>query len=349
MMKEDNDLFYEWLAYHYTVLPLHYVYVGSDEGNQQDPRDVLRRWKTANIGLEYWVVNSTDFGSTPVTINFTGSRRPSYSAEHEDAHHSFVHRQRAFMTSCVRFLRSQGLHWVTFIDTDEFLVINRMSEEEKAMMQQNDRETLHHSKAVETTAYQMRNELPAIDNQSTIVDILRRLEHIEDLGSCYTIPRLLYGALENVTCPDASTVTRIAQSKFHYKEMSTLRFTQHARKGDFAKSKYGKVMINLSRLSDETVGSTPRNIHRPYKPECKAGASGNFAHSSFYLNHYIGSWERYNSREDSRRNREEWERRAHLTAGDSCEHAVYNWFPRFLEIVGEERAQYLLGFVNTIQ
>lgn len=349
MIKEDNDLLYEWLAYHYTVLPLRYVFVGSDEGNRQDPTQVLHRWNIANTKLQYWVVNASDFTSSRPPGKFTGSSRRQYSVEHEEAHHSFVHRQRGFITKCVQFLKSQGLHWVIFIDTDEFLVMNRLHEEEKkATMHHNDLTDQTANKSVQSVAYRMRHSLPPIESDITVVDTIRRLERIDSLGSCYTMPRLLYGALENVTCFDAAAITQVAQSKFHYSELSTLRFTQHARKGDFAKSKYGKVMMNLSRLSNETMTRTPKNIHCPYKPECKPGASGNFAESSFYLNHYIGSWERYASRQDSRRNREEWELRAHLTAENSCQHAVYEWFPRFLNLVGQERAEFLLGVKNTI-
>jgi hypothetical protein len=105
--------------------------------------------------------------------------------------------------------------------------------------------------------------------------------------------------------------------------------------------------MDVSQLSNETIERAPRNIHRPYKPECGPGAVGNFAESLFYLNHYIGSWERYASRKDFRRNRVEWELRAHLTAGNSCEHEVFRWISRFVAMIGEERAQYLLGGERT--
>lgn len=83
MIKEDNDLLYEWLAYHFTRLPLRYVYVGSDEGNLQNPNDVLNRWKFANTGLQYWIVGANDFihrhNASYGTVNST-----------KDAHHAFL-------------------------------------------------------------------------------------------------------------------------------------------------------------------------------------------------------------------------------------------------------------------
>jgi len=351
MIKEDNDLLFEWLAYHYTTLPLRYVFVGSDEGNTQDPIQVLQRWKDAGTGLQFWVVNATDFhrrGAHSSSFSTSATqRRGIYSVEHEEAHHSFVHRQRSFITTCVKFLKSQGLEWVTLIDTDEFLVMNSVGSAENITAREVDVNTGNNRRIIDPIAFQQRHTLPSLESQGTVLEAIRTIESIHTLGPCYTVPRLLYGALENVTCEKATSDVQLARSKFRYEELSTLRFTQHAKKGDFAKSKYGKVIIDVSQLSNETIERAPRNIHRPYKPECGPGAVGNFAESLFYLNHYIGSWERYASRKDFRRNRVEWELRAHLTAGNSCEHEVFRWISRFVAMVGEVRAQYLLGGERT--
>jgi hypothetical protein len=331
MIKEDNDLLYEWLSYHYTMLPLRYVFVGSDEGNGHDPDEVLRRWKAANTGLEYRIVNASSF------MHRHGQRNAKDATDRQDAHHSFIHRQKAFITTCVEFMKAKGLHWVTFIDSDEFVVMNRLGKDENL--------TASPSKepnAVDPTAYQLRQALPRHDSNMTILETISELKRIQNFSPCYTMPRVLYGALENITCPKSHSVTEIARSNFNYDEMSTLRFHQHARKGDFSQSKYGKVMMDVSNLSDATIAQTPKNIHRPYKPECRPGVV-HFPEAVFYLNHYIGSWERYNSRVDNRRNRQEWEQRAYITTATSCEQAIFQWFPRFVETVGEERARFLLG------
>ena len=101
-------------------------------------------------------------------------------------------------------------------------------------------------------------------------------------------------------------------------------------------------MMDFSGLTDEMIAAPPRNIHRPYKPVCGPGVV-DFSQAVFRINHYIGSWDRYSSRRDIRRNRAEWEHRAFLTAGTSCENAIHEWFPRFLDIMGLQRAKFLLG------
>lgn len=83
MLKEDNELLYEWLAYHYTTLPLRYVFVASDVGNLQNPEEVLMRWKTANTDLEFWVQNASAF------VHRHGHQYGAVQTI-KDAHHAFV-------------------------------------------------------------------------------------------------------------------------------------------------------------------------------------------------------------------------------------------------------------------
>ena len=336
MIKDDNDLLYEWLAYHYTVLPLRYILVGSDEGNKQDPRDVLQRWTQANTGLKYWILNSTDF------MHRHGEHKGKEENNKNDAHHSFIHRQQGFITTCSEFMKRQGLPWVTFIDSDEFIVMNRMGEDDEQLTTR----TLNEPTSITHASYDMRKALPAHDSDATVLDAIEKLEPIKSLNSCYTIPRLLYGALDNLTCPGTEPTNELAKKDFKFSEMSTLRFLQHGRKGDFALSKYGKVIVDFSSLTEETIAQAPRNIHRPWKSACGPGVV-HFPEAVFYLSHYIGSWERYSSRKDARRNRNEWEQRAFITSGSSCDKAVYKWFPRFVKAVGLDRARFLLG-VNQI-
>lgn len=323
MIKEDNDLLYEWLSYHYTTLPLRYVFIGSDEGNQQNPEEVLKRWKVANTGLEYWIFNASSFMN----------RHGQSSAK--DAHHAFVHRQQAFISTCTEFMKAQGLHWVIYTDSDEFLVMNRLGKGEN--------QTSMESHEV----FKLRQMLPPIDSNATFLDAIVEFNKIQNQSPCITTPRILVGALENVTCAGSQDVLELAKSSFRYEEMSTLRFNQHAKKGDFSLNKFGKVMMDVSNISDATIAKGPRNPHRPYKPECRPGALG-FTDAIFHIHHYIASFERYSSRQDDRRNRQEWEKRAYITTANSCDQAIHLWFPRFIDNVGINRAKFLLGVEDNV-
>ena len=161
------------------------------------------------------------------------------------------------------------------------------------------------------------------------------------------MPRLLVGALENETCPGVDTTRAFAKSIVNgrFSQLSTLRYFQHARKGDFARSKFGKVLLDLSAIDDETVRhQVPANIHRPFRQYCSSAGGNNFANEYFFLLHYIGSWERYAARSDHRRSRIEWEKRSTVNDDTSaCAADITRWWFLFTRLVGHETAKNLLG------
>lgn len=317
MIKEDNELLYEWIAYHYTNVQLRYLVVGSDYDNTEDPAKVLARWK--GLPLKFWVIQADDFASRH------GNFQAKQSETHrQQAHHGFVHRQKGFLTTCLQLLKQEGVKWTALIDSDEFLAFNHVDGNPKV-------------------AKLRQGFLQRQAANSTVLDHL--IEH--EPSPCLTIPRLLFGALENQTCALAANSRALAQRHGLYNRLSTIRFVQHAAKNDFQASKFGKTIIDLSRIDMATISSLPKNIHRPFREYCGPAAVA-FESSPVYLRHYIGSWERYSSRTDSRRNRDEWEQRAYFQSSTNanttaCDPSAFQWLATFLETMGQERALYLLG------
>jgi hypothetical protein len=334
LTKQDNDLLYEWLAYHVTVLPVKYVVVGSDLGNTEDPALVLERYRSAGL-LDYKVLNASDFSE-----RHGDYQKRNHSDKGEQAGHELVHRQNGFITKCIETLKEQRIGWTIFSDTDEFIVLNRLSEDER-----NSLKTEHgrRSQPISSISHHIRRNFPPVESDATLLDVIKQIEKSGNpLGLCYTFPRLLFGALENVTCPNAQSVVDVAKRSFRFESMSTLRFVQHAEKGAFAFNRWAKVIMDVSKLSNETISMPPKNIHRPFFEYCEKPFV-NTSDSYFLLNHYVQSWERYSARQDDRRNRKEWENRAHLTSGTSCDQAIHLWFPRFIQRVGTRQAKFLLG------
>jgi hypothetical protein len=331
MMKEDNDLLYEWIAYHYLMLPLRYLVVGSDEGNIHNPLDVLQRWN--GTGLNYWVLNSSDF---------VGRHGPSRRDKKDDPqfhHHQFVYRQRGFVTTCAEFLKEKGIHWMTMIDSDEFIVFNRFNTDDTV--------DNYHTMQAQNATYKMRNLLSSPETENyTALDVIHKIEQdMQPIDPCTLMPRLRFGALEGVSCTDSSHVNRLAKRDYNYAAMSTLRYKQHAGKNTFGANKFGKVMVDLSQIPN--LSEAPKNIHRPFKNECPYPVTW-FQDALFSVNHYTASWERYSHRQDERRNCENWIEFAFHDQGDSCEQRIHTWFPRFVEQVGGQ-AKYLLGVDATKQ
>jgi hypothetical protein len=319
---------------------LRYVYIGSDEGSSQDPQDITKKWEQADVGMKFFLAPAKNFTTRHGQWDATSTNTTSLSEQKkkEYTHHHFIHRQRGFITECAYFMKKQGVHFTTFIDSDEFIVINRIGHDEEGS---------DFEPSGDKMFLNARKSLSLIEEVPTVMSAINALRRLNDaiVSPCYTMPRLLYGALENVTCPDAMDCIALAKEHFQYSDMSTLRFHQHAPKGDFKFSKFGKVIMNLSSnaIPEELIRKeVPRNIHRPWKEVCGPGVV-NFYNSLFYVNHYIGSWERYSFRSDERRDRKEWEVRAFLTMGTSCDKRMHEWLTSFVDQVGPWKARFLLG------
>ena len=359
MVKDDNDLLYEWLAYHFTTLvpPGHpfYVVVGSDVGNTQNLTQVLHRWDKIPE-LHYWILHADDFVNIHGNYDsLVGQNKLSEEDMSPDElkkyhHHALIIRQKGFLTACSLLMKSQGAEWTLYADTDEFLALQPLNYDDMTLKI----DGMGHD-SITNSSFRIRQRLAeSMDEEKSLLELLDELQVAGHNDTCLTFPRLLVGALENRTCPPQfgiDIVQQLAQSQLQdrYAYMSTLRFVQHAPKGDFAYSKFGKVLMDLSRIANETIEmESPRNIHRPYATHCGPAGGAHFPNAFAFLLHYIGSWERYASRSDNRRNRREWEERAFVDniggeVSAVCTSRVHTWYPRFIRRVGENNAKILLG------
>jgi hypothetical protein len=363
MVKGDNDLLSEWIPYHYTLLPLRYLLVATDVGNTEDPRLVLEKWTASNTDLRWWVRNVSEFENLHGVFSREQAESHYYrkksgaQANGTDdpkmiqyvAHAHLVHKQKAMITYCTKFMKEKGIHWVSMYDTDEFLAINRMGMDNKSEGSDSRVGSVDTRNTTEGTepfdeSYGMRPNLPPIDSNATVVDVINLFaKATQPLKSCHTMPRVSFGAKENFTCPGSEDVKAFARENFDYNSLSTLRFQQHALKEDFSKNRFGKIFIDVSNISDQTLSVTPRNIHRPFGDECIRPVPV-FQQSPFYLMHYAGGWERFKSKNDTRRGFEQWKELADVSDSTSCcQEEVYRWLPQFVAQVGPSRAKFLLG------
>ena len=313
MVRDDNLLLPEWIAYHFTTLPLDDLVVAADLGSTQDVSLITNKYKSL-LSITVW--NASDFvmrfGEIPVPLN--------------DTNHHYLHRQRAFISSCAEHFKQLNKTWVAFVDTDEYITINRAeisNESKDKVAKKQRREALQHSPMTVWKAIQVADE-------------------ISPLLPCHGMPRLLYGSLENVTCDNAQPVKdTLHHYNFPYVP-TTIRYVQHANKGTFYPSKWGKVLVDVSRLSWDSLGHKPKSSHRPFQ-ECPKPLF-DFGESILQVNHYLGSWERYSARIDDRRSRRAFEERAYFSDGVSCDDHLWEWFPQFVDRVGSvERARDLLS------
>lgn len=115
LTMDDNHYLIEWIAYHYTILPLRHLIVAVDPKSKTSPSHIFKRWKQYGLVVEEWSDVAFGFNSTNApwaTVNLNIHRR----------------RQRAFYTQCMKKLKGANRTWVTITDVDEYITF---SSEEK--------------------------------------------------------------------------------------------------------------------------------------------------------------------------------------------------------------------------
>jgi len=153
----------------------------------------------------------------------------------------------------------------------------------------------------------------------------------------------MFGAEEDG--PDIHALDRVAPSELvsHARQLDTLRYRKHARRNDFVKNALGKVLIDVSRVD---IANVPNfmSLHRPIKTLCSAPWHNDWE-SGLRINHYLGSWESYSFRDDSRkgyeRSKEQWEYKA-TTNGEQTDDHIRPWLSGFAQTHGIDKAKQLL-------
>jgi hypothetical protein len=102
-----------------------------------------------------------------------------------------------------------------------------------------------------------------------------------------------------------------------------------------------KAILDVSAIPEEFVPvNMVYSIHKPIEKLCHR----NVRYQPVSLNHYLGSWERYNARDDKRRSRAKHEGKASKVSAQRKEDdGARLWLKGFVEYVGKGVATELLG------
>jgi hypothetical protein len=195
-----------------------------------------------------------------------------------------------------------------------------------------------------SSRYQRFRHRHAISDAQTVAEALELAEtHATPLDDCLVMPRLLISALENVTCPELPRIPEM-----DLKHVSTFRFVQTAQKNAFYPSKWGKVMVRINQLDSQKLHSVkPKSSHRPFV-ECPKPLRA-WEEALVTVLHYLGDWERYSARNDSRRSRRAFEDRAYFSHGTTCNLRTGDWLPRLIQEMGIHNTKYLLGMTDSVE
>jgi Glycosyl transferase family 2 len=345
LIKDDNDLLNEWLAYHYHVLNLRYLLVAVDPSSTTSPTPIFDKWRRLT---DLKIVEWSDRNFMPKSFLRNGyyippnlmdgdATKSKWHEGHEGAekvkadnvqiaNHRF--RQVTFLASCFRHMRKRKKTWTMHIDTDEFVVVNPLL-----------RNT--------TQANVQMIHIPEIQEKGSILQVVQQFYQDTTMRQqfnypCVTMPRLLFGSVEfadNFTIPDDMP------SYFNSSMLETIRWQYHTDYDDLNRNAQPKVIVDVSAVARRSdLFRKPFSIHRPSRKLCRRIDQLDFRQVQHYpitVNHYTGSWERYHSKNDTRRSERAYHAKAHVGAGQN-DHWMSPWLSGFVQQAGSERAKELL-------
>jgi hypothetical protein len=114
LIMDENFRLYEWLAYHYHVLPLRYVVIAVDPGSVLSPEPVLDLFRNE---LNMTIITWTD-------SDFVDWEPLPPNASSEESYRRYVMRQRRFLAKCMEHLYQEGMSWTALWDVDEYIIFN---------------------------------------------------------------------------------------------------------------------------------------------------------------------------------------------------------------------------------
>eukprot|EP00588_Corethron_pennatum_P009150 CAMPEP_0194271248 /NCGR_PEP_ID=MMETSP0169-20130528/5088_1 /TAXON_ID=218684 /ORGANISM="Corethron pennatum, Strain L29A3" /LENGTH=204 /DNA_ID=CAMNT_0039013557 /DNA_START=100 /DNA_END=711 /DNA_ORIENTATION=+ len=84
LVKDDNHILSEWIAYHYTTLPLRHLVVAVDPISETSPADILGRWnKEMDMDIHMWGDEEIYRGINPENAFKNAYYNETYTLEKE--------------------------------------------------------------------------------------------------------------------------------------------------------------------------------------------------------------------------------------------------------------------------
>eukprot|EP00934_Nitzschia_sp_Nitz4_P004055 Nitzschia sp. Nitz4//scaffold133_size116822//179//1776//NITZ4_003788-RA/size116822-snap-gene-0.0-mRNA-1//1//CDS//3329535339//4045//frame0 len=333
-IMDDNHRLVEWMAYHYYVLPLRYLIVAVDPRSRTSPTLVLNRWRAMGVHVLEWGEEDIWIGKEIIT-----SFQDGFPLE----------RQVQFYDTCSKQAKVDNRTWVTYHDTDEFIVYShkggedhdeweKLAEEEHQASKQRNKDRLHPTQLPPTTA-----------EEGGMIRYFQReaaAGHEFFNRTCFSCVRLLYGGLDdhpNYAKNQLDDETNaLLSGVVDPDRLDTIRYNQHALRNDRSANGLSKAIMDVSRIDFYAHKFT--GVHRPIPELCPNPYL--WAHESLLtVNHYIGTWEAYSFRDDSRRGgiRDYEKYQSKLSRiQDRTETVIVPWIGGFVRSVGREKARELL-------
>ena len=361
-IMDDTIRLLEWLAYHYTVLPLGHLVVAIDSNSKRihEINKILDAWREyitidAHYNDTFLTLGPHEGWGRQIFGGPNGNRtRGWFKNKKGITYRSQAHkrRQNFFAGFCFRELydkRKRG--WTLLTDTDEFVTFNyRYPATEDPSKYDSVTQFKSHADVDGDRARVIpyRDLLANMTKRVTIAQYLDTYDEVTQARkdhSCMRIPGLTFTS--HAIHP--SEMVRDFPIGMDGSNLMTLRQRQHAAKdGSFSKAMlHLRVAPNKGWFRDGTV----LNVHTPNRQMCgrttkedHTGSGADYVSSLFRLHHYkAGTVEAYLERAGDWRGGGLWRfyfDRSADAVGENSD--LTQWFRWFVDKVGREAADRLL-------
>jgi hypothetical protein len=332
LTKDDKIILPEWLAYHYTVMPLRYLIVAVDPLSITSPEPILDMYRNyTNLKIETWTGNwywkMTHWNNSQLSMLPPKTDKLIITVKRQ--------RQRSFYSLCLQRLNKLNHTWTALIDTDEYFTYNSvMSAELKGGEKIRDA----------VLAAEHRRQLPApIGKQNETIAHWIHQHGAEQAGLtnktlCAVYPRLQFFSkyVQNISDPFGLPTKH--NVSFDREAFHTLQYTAHDKlKGSFQGPLVlpSKALINAALMKAEYK---VRNVHVPFQTwMCDGDAQVEVTEGwPFRVHQYSGSLKTFLSRPE--RSVQMWEQRNQNKFVDNYDLSLTRWFPGFIKLLQRDES-----------
>eukprot|EP00984_Skeletonema_dohrnii_P014085 scaffold5889_cov85-Skeletonema_dohrnii-CCMP3373.AAC.3 len=319
LIKDNSIILPEWLAYHYTVLPLRRLIVAVDPTSKTDPRYILDQYKSIGMNVtvwtdddDYWVDGAKDHEQRNFRI--TNETLPAYAQDR------LVYRQKIFYHGCLKQLKTENRTWTAVIDADEYIAFNYLDESSSEGVPSwcytkhiFDGQLDERRQCKETCSsfnltcdtkirskhqfyckipdcankYQRKSFRTKLNQSATVAEhIHKHFDRQFDMHDCIVLARYLFSSRGS----NKKAIEKDVDESFNATLFHTLRYRLRS---ELDNAQPGKSIIDVSRYDRRTITS-PHRLHSNCLSEGNAYVD-NFM-MSFRVHHYVGSWESFRLR-----------------------------------------------------
>eukprot|EP00980_Cylindrotheca_fusiformis_P005988 scaffold1284_cov108-Cylindrotheca_fusiformis.AAC.2 len=326
--RDDKVPLPEWLAYHYTVLPLRYLIVSVDPRSLTSPEGLFDLYRN-NTDLKIEVWKSNWFWRAESWRNPEMSPPTTEEMKLEVRHQ----RQFDFYKYCLLRLKKLNYTWTAVIDTDEFVTYNvPMAAEEEVQKAKNG--------LTREQRARLFPSVPGKQNETIAHSIQKQYESgwgiYSNTSLCVSMPRVQFFSKHIQKLPDPFGLANSQREKYAFEQsdFSTLQLTAYdsLTNGSFSNPDKGllvKSLINVAMTKPKYKLDNPHTIYL----ECgrsvfrlKVGEGW-----PYRVHHYSASLKSFVSRPE--RTPEIWEQRNQRKFEGTHDVTLTKWFPEFIKLM----------------